>query len=55
MSFEVFLRKQRLYLWSIGAGTYRQGSDTDNGCEKEYETKRNETLEPRDSPETIYY
>ncbi len=43
------------YLLSIGAGTCRQGSDTNHGYEKEYETKSDETLEPPDAPETIYY
>ncbi len=51
----VFIRKQRLYLWSIGARTRKQGSDTDNGYEKEYETQSDETLGPLDAPETMYY
>ncbi len=51
----MFIRRQRLDLWSIGVGTCRQESDTDNGYEKEYETQRDETFGLPNTPEIIYY
>nr|WP_241896471.1 transposase [Candidatus Enterovibrio escacola] len=45
---------KRLYFWSIRAGTYKQGSDTDNGCKK-HKIQSDKTLEPPNDPETIYY
>ncbi len=54
-SFGGVYTETRLYFCFIGAGTCRQESETDNGCEKEYETQSDETLEPTNVPETIYY
>nr|WP_223824880.1 hypothetical protein [Candidatus Enterovibrio escacola] len=50
----MFIRRYRLYLWSIGAGTCRQGYDTDNGCEKNMKPKVMKIWD-WDTPETIYY
>ncbi len=51
----VVIRRQRLDLWSLEAGTCRQESHTDNGYEKEYETQSDEIFRLPDTPETIYY